>query len=79
MTEPYLLKKALKAFKKRLRLLRQDDESKLGVGPFSGGRSSVVAGIQPPPGFTTEVWEELAEAGRLTRESGGTYSLPEQR
>lgn len=75
MAEPHELKKALKAFKKRLKLLRQDDESKLGSGPFSPGRSSSVAGIRPPPGFPPEIWEELAGAGKLNREPGGTYSL----
>ena len=77
MAEKHELKRALKAFKKRLKILRQDDESKLGHGPFSGGRSSIVAAIRPPPGFPPEIWEELVEAGRLKREPGGTYSLAE--
>ena len=76
MTEKHELKRALDAFKKRLKLMRQDDESRLRSGPFSGGRTSSVAGIRPPPGFPPEIWEELADAGRLNREPGGTYSLP---
>jgi len=31
------LKRAMKAFKKRLKMTRLDDESRLGYGPMSGG------------------------------------------
>lgn len=75
MTDKDELRRALDAFKKRLKIMRQDDESKLGSGPFSKGKASSIAGIRPPPGFPPEVWEELAEAGRLKREPGGMYSL----
>jgi hypothetical protein len=76
MAEKEELKKALDAFKKRLKLMRQDDESRIRSGPFSSGAKSSVAGIRPPHGFPPEIWEELADAGRLNREPGGTYSLP---
>lgn len=76
MSDEAELKKALKAFRKRLKILRQDDESTLGRGAFSGGKVSCVAGIRPPPDFPPEVWEELADAGKLKREPAGTYSLP---
>ena len=70
-------KKALKAFKKRLKLTRLDDESRLGHSPLSsGGRDQVVA-IQPPSGFGREVWEELADAGFLKRDGQGFYQLVE--
>ncbi len=59
------LKRALKAFKKRLKLLRRDDESKLGGGAFTSGRSSGIVGIVPPEGFSAEVWEALVTKGRL--------------
>ena len=46
------LKLALKAFRKRLKLTRLDDESRLGYGPMtSGGKSGVVA-ITPPNQFS---------------------------
>ena len=39
------LKRALKAFRKRLKLTRLDDESKLGGGAMSGGSASSVVAI----------------------------------
>ena len=68
------LKKALKAFKKRLKLTRLDDESKLGHSPLTGGGAKVVA-IQPPSGFGREIWEELATQGYLKHDGGGFYEL----
>ena len=65
-------KRAYKAFKKRLKLARLDDESGLSRG---GGKKSAIAGITPPPGFPAEVWEELVKEGKLKREGSGTYSL----
>lgn len=65
-------KKALKAFKKRLKLARLDEESGLSRG---GGRKSTIAGITPPVGHPPEVWEELVKENKLKREGAGTYSL----
>jgi hypothetical protein len=70
-------KKALKAFKKRLKLTRLDDESKIGHGPMSGGGKEQVVSIQPPAGFGREIWEELVEAGVLRRDGIGFYQLVE--
>lgn len=70
-------KKALRAFRKRLKLTQLDDDSRLGHSPLSGsGRSKVVA-IQPPAGFGKEIWEELAESGFLKRDGNGFYQLVE--
>ena len=66
------LKKALKAFKKRLKLARLDDESGLSRG---GGKKSGIAGISPPTGHPPGIWEELVAKGKLKREMGGTYSV----
>ena len=60
------LKKALKAFKKRLKLTRLDDESKLGRSPLTGNKDKVMS-IQPPSGFGREIWDELAEKGFLKK------------
>jgi hypothetical protein len=68
------LKKALKAFKKRLKLTQLNDDSRLGHSPLTGKRE-VVHAIQPPTGFGREVWEELAEKGFLKRDGGGFYVL----
>ena len=68
------LKKALKAFKKRMKLTQLDDDSRLGRSPLTGAKASVVS-IQPPAGFGRELWEELAEKGFLKRDGGGFYAL----
>lgn len=69
------LKRAMSAFKKRLKLYRQDDESKLGGRGLTGGRVSGIVGVKLPDGFPPEVWEELVKKGKLHPEGGGTYSL----
>jgi hypothetical protein len=74
---PQDLKLALKAFRKRLKLTRLDAESKLGVGPMSGGSSSRIMGIRPPDQYPRAVWEELVKQGKLTNAGQGMYSLVE--
>ena len=68
------LKKALKAFKKRLKLTQLNDDSRLGHSPLTGKRE-VVHSIQPPTGFGREIWEELAAKGYLKNDGGGFYAL----
>ena len=68
-------KKALKAFKKRLKLTRLDDESRLGRSPLTGSGGDKVISIQAPAGFGKEIWEELVEAGFLRRDGIGFYEL----
>ena len=71
------LKSALKAFRKRLKRLRLDDESSIGGGAMSGGRKSGISGIKPPDRFPPEVWEELARRGSLKALGPGLYELVE--
>ncbi len=71
-----VLKHALKAFRKSLKLTRLDAESKIGGGPMSKGRDSGIVGITPPPHYPFEVWDELVRQGRLLRQRHGTYELP---
>jgi hypothetical protein len=66
------LKRALKAFKKRLKLARLDDESGLSRG---GGKKSGITGITPPAGHPPGIWEELVALGKLRRDMGSTYSV----
>jgi hypothetical protein len=68
------LKRAYKAFKKRLKLTRLDDES--GLSP--GSKRSAISGITPPSGFPPGIWEELATQGKIRREGYGTYSLAQE-
>ncbi|MAG58208.1 MAG: hypothetical protein CMJ83_18125 [Planctomycetes bacterium] len=69
------LKSAMKAFRKRMKLTRLDDESGLGGRALTGGGSSGIAGIRPPDKFPMEVWEELARQGRLESQGSGLFGL----
>jgi hypothetical protein len=71
---PEVLKRAMKAFKKRLKLTALDEDSRLGRGPFSKGSQGVVA-IMPPNQFPREVWEELTRQGKLRHAGHGMYEL----
>ena len=70
---PEELRKAMKAYKKRLKLTRLDDESSLGRGPLTGGRSSGIVAITPPSQFRKAVWDELVARGRLKYAGQGLY------
>ncbi|MFT7465382.1 MAG: hypothetical protein ACI9EF_003748 [Pseudohongiellaceae bacterium] len=70
-----VLKRAMKAYRKRLKLNRLDDESRLG-GAFSKGLNSNVVAITPPDLIPAAIWEELGRQGRLIAGKHGTYELP---
>ena len=72
---PEELRRAMKAFKKRLKLARLDDESSLGRGPMSGGKSSGIVAIVPPNQYPKAVWDELVARGRLKYAGQGLYEL----
>ena len=73
---PEQLKKALKAFKKRLKVMRLDDESTLGGGAMSGGKHSSIVAVVPPHQYPKAVWDELVKQGRLKYAGQGLYELP---
>ena len=73
---PEVLKSAFNAFKKRWKLTKLDQESRIGHGPMSSGQKSSIAGIVPPDQFPMAVWEALADQGRLKRAGRGFYSMP---
>lgn len=75
MIEPEELKKALKAFRRRLNRMRLDDESRLSHGAMTQGYTSAIVGIRPPAEFPKEVWDELVKQGKLKPEQHGMYSL----
>jgi len=68
---PDELRHALKAFKKRLKLARLDDES----GPLSGGKASGIVAIMPPNQYPRAVWDALVAQGRLKYAGQGLYQL----
>lgn len=72
---PEVLRKALKAFKKRLKLARLDDESSLGHGPMSSGRSSGIVAVMAPNQYPKAIWDKLVEQGRLKYSGQGLYEL----
>lgn len=76
---PEELRNALKAFKKRLKLSRLDDESSLGRGPLSGGKSSGIVAITPPHQYPRAVWDQLVAQGRLKYAGQGMYQLAAHR
>jgi hypothetical protein len=72
---PETLKSAMKAFKRRLKLTRLDEESQLTRRALTSGQSSAVAAIIPPHEFPKAVWEELARQGKLKYTGGGFYAM----
>lgn len=66
---------ALRAFRKRLKLTRLADESKLAGRRLTSGKRSEVDAILPPHEFPDEVWKALAAAGRLVHTGQGFYAL----
>jgi hypothetical protein len=75
--DPAVLKKAMRAFRKKLKLSILDDESKLGGRYTSGGRKSAIVAIQPPYGYEPAVWQALVADGRLRDTGRGFYELNE--
>jgi len=69
------LRLAMKAFRKRMKLMRLDDESGMGYGPTSSGQQSGICAITPPDQFSKEIWHELAKQGKIKHDRGGLYSL----
>lgn len=66
---------ALRAFRKRLKLARLSDESKLGGGsPLTSGKASQIDAIIPPTDYPPAVWRALVEAGKLKDAGQGFYS-----
>ena len=72
---PENLKRALKAFKKRLKLTRLDDESSLGHGSSEKSKFSGIVAVRPPDNYPQEVWDKLVELGRLRPAGLGLYQL----
>lgn len=73
--DPSILQSALKMFRRRMKFSRLDSESKLGVGPMSGGANHRIESMIPPKEFPLAVWDALVLAGKLRREGQGFYSL----
>jgi len=70
-----LMQNALRTFRRRIKFAQLDADSKLGVGPMSGGGGKRIQSMVPPGEFSKEVWEALVDAGKLRREGQGFYSI----
>jgi hypothetical protein len=75
--DPADLKRAMKAFRKRLKLTKLNEESKLGRSPLTSGKKSTVVAIMPPHQYPDPVWKELVVRGRLKDAGNGFYELVE--
>ncbi len=71
-----VLKRALKAYRKSLKVTQLDAESSIGGGPMSSGRSSGILGMRPPDRYPRAVWDELVRQKRLRYAGQGLYELP---
>lgn len=72
------LLRAMKALKKRLKLTRLDDESRLGHEAMSRGGHSGILGVKPPPQYPAEVWQALEQKGRIKLDRHGLAEIVEQ-
>jgi hypothetical protein len=64
-----VLRRAMNAYKKRLKILRVDDEASSSRNPLSRGARSAISGIRPPEAYGEDVWALLVAHGRL-RDAG---------
>ncbi|MDP7005134.1 MAG: hypothetical protein QF718_02855 [Phycisphaerales bacterium] len=67
---------ALRCFRKRVKFMKLDRESKLGVGPLSGGKEANVDSMMAPHDYPMEVWLALAKDGQLVDDGGGFFHVP---
>ena len=70
-----VLKRALKAYRKRLKLARLDDESSASRNPLSKGESSSITGVKPPEQYDREIWDMLIAQGKLRDAGHGLLEL----
>jgi hypothetical protein len=74
--DEHTLASAMKAFRKRLKLTRLDDESQINSrNPLSKGTGSRIRSIQPPVEWPRPVWDALVRRGKLRHTGQGFYEL----
>jgi hypothetical protein len=71
-----VLRRAVKAFRKSLKVTRLDAESTIGGNPMTSGRESSIVGMVPPPRYPRDLWDELVRQGRMSGGKHGIYELP---
>ncbi|MDZ4774280.1 MAG: hypothetical protein SGI72_14215 [Planctomycetota bacterium] len=73
-----VMRRAMKAFRKSMKVTRLDDESKIGRNPMTDGGGSSILGITAPPRFSRDVWSELVRRGELRGGRQGVYELAKE-
>lgn len=73
------LREAMRAYRKRMKLTRLDQESKLARSPLSSGKDADFDAIIPPNQYPSEVWRALVARGELESTGQGFYKVPTQR
>lgn len=76
--DPEILRHAMRAFRKRLKLARLDDESRISVSPMTGGRQSRIEAILAPREYPEEIWRALVREGRLKDVGQGFFEDAEE-
>ena len=71
------IKRAMKAFRRRIKLKRLDEESRIGRNPMTSGIKSTICGVRPPEQYPPEVWNELVTRGRLRSIGHGLFEVVE--
>jgi len=69
-----VMRRAMKAFRKSLKITRLDADSSIGRSPMSSEGTSIT-GITAPPRFSRDVWSELVRRGELRGGRQGVYEL----
>ena len=70
------LRSALKSFRRRLKLMRLDEESRIDLrDPMSKGQGPQITAIEFPREHGPEVWAELVRRGVLRRTGPGLYEI----
>lgn len=67
---------AMKAFRKRLKLARLADESRITGRLLTKGEGSSIDAIIPPSEYPRDVWDALVSDGELEYTGQGFFALP---
>jgi hypothetical protein len=67
---------ALRVFRKRVKFMKLDRESKLGVGPLTSGKEANVDSMMAPHDRPMDVWLALSAVGLLVDDGGGFFHIP---
>ena len=74
-----VLRDAMRAYRKRVKLTKLDHESKLARSPLSSGKDADFDAIIPPNQYPPEVWRALVRRGELESTGQGFYKIPLER